>query len=471
MKFESLSLSKTMLKSIEAVGYHEPTPIQEQTIPHVLNGRDVVGCAQTGTGKTAAFALPTLQRLMETANRPTTGAGQRRKRSRRRVIRSLILSPTRELAAQIGESLVTYGTFTGLKYTVIYGGVKQHSQVKALNSGVDILVATPGRLLDLIGQGFVHLENVEILILDEADQMLDMGFIQDLYKIVADVPAERQTLMFSATMLPEIRKLARQWLRRPAEVQATPEASTAEFVSQEVFYVERKEKQSVLTQFLMGQDRKKTLVFSRTKRGADKIARRLLRDGIHAVSIHGDKSQAKRKAVMKQFSSRRPPVLVATDLAARGLDFSGISHVINYDLPNTPEIYVHRIGRTARAGASGKAITFCASDERLQLRQIERLTGEPVPVKKVPILSQELRAMTKKPEPIDPDQVENQEPGEGKKTGGQGGHGGSGKKNSRGNMKARRGSGVGSSRRSKRRKNTKRSGKKIKAVKRTAVTS
>jgi ATP-dependent RNA helicase RhlE len=251
-------------------------------------------------------------------------------------------------------------------------------------------------------------------------------------------------------------------------VQATPEASTAEFVSQEVFYVERKEKQSVLTQFLMGQDRKKTLVFSRTKRGADKIARRLLRDGIHAVSIHGDKSQAKRKAVMKQFSSRRPPVLVATDLAARGLDFSGISHVINYDLPNTPEIYVHRIGRTARAGASGKAITFCASDERLQLRQIERLTGESVPVKKVPILSQELRAMTKKPEPIEPDQVGNQEQGEGKKRAGQGGHGGSGKKNSNRKMKARRGSGAGSS---KRRKNTKRSGKKIKAVKRTAVAS
>lgn len=460
-----------MLRSIEAVGYHEPTPIQEQTIPHVLKGCDVVGCAQTGTGKTAAFALPTLQRLMETANRPTTGAGQRRKRSRRRVIRSLILSPTRELAAQIGESLVTYGTFTGLKYTVIYGGVKQHSQVKALNSGIDILVATPGRLLDLIGQGFVHLDHVEILILDEADQMLDMGFINDLYKIVAEVPAERQTLMFSATMPPEIRTLARQWLRRPAEVQATPEASTPELVSQAVYFVERKEKQSVLTQFLMGLDRKKTLIFSRTKRGADKIARRLQRDGIHAVSIHGDKSQAKRRSVMKQFSSRRPPVLVATDLAARGLDFSDISHVINYDLPNTPEIYVHRIGRTARAGASGKAITFCCSDERAQLRQIERLTGEAVPVKKMPVLSQELRAMTRRPEPIEPDQVENQDGGESREKQGQGGTSRSSRKNSGRKMKARRGAGANSSKRSRRRKNTKRAGNKIKAAKRTTASS
>ena len=460
-----------MLRSIEAVGYHEPTPIQEQTIPHVLKGCDVVGCAQTGTGKTAAFALPTLQRLMETANRPTTGAGQRRKRSRRRVIRSLILSPTRELAAQIGESLVTYGTFTGLKYTVIYGGVKQHSQVKALNSGIDILVATPGRLLDLIGQGFVHLDHVEILILDEADQMLDMGFINDLYKIVAEVPAERQTLMFSATMPPEIRTLARQWLRRPAEVQATPEASTPELVSQAVYFVERKEKQSVLTQFLMGLDRKKTLIFSRTKRGADKIARRLQRDGIHAVSIHGDKSQAKRRSVMKQFSSRRPPVLVATDLAARGLDFSDISHVINYDLPNTPEIYVHRIGRTARAGASGKAITFCCSDERAQLRQIERLTGEAVPVKKMPVLSKELRAMTRRPEPIEPDQVENQDEGESREKQGQGGTSRSSRKNPRRKTKARRGAGANSSKRSRRRKNTKREGKKIKAAKRITASS
>jgi len=312
---------------------------------------------------------------------------------------------------------------------------------------------------------------VEILILDEADQMLDMGFINDLYKIVAEVPAERQTLMFSATMPPEIRTLARQWLRRPAEVQATPEASTPELVSQAVYFVERNEKQSVLTQFLMGLDRKKTLIFSRTKRGADKIARRLQRDGIHAVSIHGDKSQAKRRSVMKQFSSRRPPVLVATDLAARGLDFSDISHVINYDLPNTPEIYVHRIGRTARAGASGKAITFCCSDERAQLRQIERLTGEAVPVKKMPVLSKELRAMTRRPEPIEPDQGENQDGGESREKQSQGGTSRPSQKNPPRKTKARRGAGANSSKRSRRRKNTKRAGKKIKATKRTTASS
>jgi ATP-dependent RNA helicase RhlE len=398
MTFESLSLSKSLLRSIASAGYHQPTPIQQQTIPPALKGHDVVGCAQTGTGKTAAFALPTLQRLMESANRPATGAAKRRQRSGRRVIRSLILSPTRELAAQIGESLVTYGTFSGLKYTVIYGGVKQHSQVKALQQGVDILVATPGRLLDLINQGFVHLENVEILILDEADQMLDMGFINDLHKIVAEVPDDRQTLMFSATMAPEIRSLARQWLRRPTEVQPTPEASTPDLVSQLVYYVERKNKQKVVTQLLMNPERKKTLIFSRTKRGADKIARRLTRDGIYALSIHGDKTQATRRSVMQKFGSNRPPVLVATDLASRGLDFSDISHVINYDLPNTPEVYVHRIGRTARAGASGKAITLCSSDERPQLRLIEKLTGQRVPLEKAPMASHELRAMTEKPE-------------------------------------------------------------------------
>ena len=396
MKFESLSLSKSLLRSLASAGYHEPTPIQQQTIPHALKGRDVVGCAQTGTGKTAAFALPTLQRLMESGNRPATGAAKRRQRSGRRVIRSLILSPTRELAAQIGESLVTYGTFSGLKYTVIFGGVKQHSQVKALQRGVDILVATPGRLLDLVNQGFVHLADVEILILDEADQMLDMGFIKDLHKIVAEVPSERQTLMFSATMAPEIRNLAKQWLRRPAEVQATPAASTPELVSQKVYHVERKEKQKFLTQLLMSPDRKKTLIFSRTKRGADKIARRLTRDGIYTLSIHGDKTQATRRSVMQKFSSKRPPVLVATDLASRGLDFSDVSHVINYDLPVSPEIYVHRIGRTARAGASGKAITLCSSDERPQL--IEKLTGQRVPVEKEFMPSHELRAMTKRPQ-------------------------------------------------------------------------
>ncbi|MCH8923259.1 MAG: DEAD/DEAH box helicase [Planctomycetes bacterium] len=352
MKFESLSLCEPLLRSLQAAGYKEATPIQQQAIPQVLKGRDIVGCAQTGTGKTAAFALPTLQQLMTPPAQPT-GANQRRKRTGRRVIRSLILAPTRELAGQIADSFATYGRFTGLRGAVIYGGVRQGPQVRALQAGVDILVATPGRLLDLIGQGFVKLAAVEILILDEADQMLDMGFIHDLRKIVAQVPDQRQTLMFSATMPKEVRELASQWLRRPYEVKVAPVASTPERVSQTVYFVQRNHKAAVLTRLIQEASRSKTLVFSRTRRGADKIARSLQRDGIRAIAIHGDKSQANREAVIRQFNSKRPPVLVATDLAARGLDFSGISHVINYDMPEVPEVYVHRIGRTARAGAGG----------------------------------------------------------------------------------------------------------------------
>ncbi|MDA1050298.1 MAG: DEAD/DEAH box helicase [Planctomycetota bacterium] len=391
MKFESLSLCEPLLRGLQQAGYDEATPIQQKAIPQVLQGRDLVGCAQTGTGKTAAFALPTLQLLMAPVAEPT-GASRRRQRSGRRAIRSLILSPTRELAGQIAESLATYGRFTGLRHAVIYGGVRQGPQVRVLDAGIDILVATPGRLLDLIGQGFVDLAAVEILILDEADQMLDMGFIHDLRKIVAHVPSRRQTLMFSATMPPAIRKLAGQWLSRPFEVQVTPIASTPERVSQTVHFVQRQDKAATLTRFLNETRRSKTLVFSRTKRGADKIARCLQRDGIRAVAIHGDKSQAKRDAVIREFGSKRPPVLVATDLAARGLDFTDVSHVINYDLPDTPEVYVHRIGRTARAGASGQAVSFCDSDERRQLRMIEKLTGQAVPVEKLPALADNLRS-------------------------------------------------------------------------------
>ena len=385
MKFDALSLCEPLLRSLQEAGYVTATPIQQKAIPQILKGRDLVGCAQTGTGKTAAFALPTLQQLMTSAAEPT-GAARRRQRSGSRPIRSLILSPTRELAGQIGESLATYGRFTGLRHAVIYGGVRQGPQVRLLEAGIDILVATPGRLLDLIGQGFIDLSSVEILILDEADQMLDMGFIHDLRKIVAKVPSRRQTLMFSATMPPEIRKLASQWLQRPFEVQVAPIASTPELVGQSVYFVERQDKAATLTWFLNETNHTKTLVFSRTKRGADKIARCLLRDGIRAVSIHGDKSQARRLAVIREFDSQRPPVLVATDLAARGLDFSDVSHVINYDLPDTPETYVHRIGRTARAGASGLAVSFCDRDERKQLRMIEKLTGQAVPVERSPTL-------------------------------------------------------------------------------------
>ena len=380
MKFECLALSTPLLRGLHTAGYCEATPIQQKAIPQLLKGRDVVGCAQTGTGKTAAFVLPTLQQLMTSAAKPT-GAARRRHRSGRRDIRGLILAPTRELASQIGDSLETYGKFTHLRHAVLFGGVRQGPQVRAIQAGIDILVATPGRLLDLITQGFVKLGAVEILILDEADQMLDMGFIRDLRKIVAHVPERRQTLLFSATMPKEIRALAEEWLRRPYEVDVAPAATTSDRISQVVFFVERHLKAAALRQFLLENQRTKTLVFSRTKRGADRIARRLERDGIPAVAIHGDKSQAKRQSVMRAFNSNRPPVLVATDLAARGLDFSDVAHVINYDLPDAPETYVHRIGRTARAGASGQAISFCSRDERQLLHTIEGLMGQSVPVK------------------------------------------------------------------------------------------
>ena len=383
MKFSALALCEPLLHSLQDAGYQEATPIQEQAIPKLLTGRDLVGCAQTGTGKTAAFTLPVLQRLMASAT-PPTGASRRRQRQGRRAIRSLILTPTRELAAQIGDSIRTYGKYTNLKHTVLFGGVSQGPQVRALQSGVDILVATPGRLLDLIEQGFVKLAAVEVLILDEADQMLDMGFIHDLRKIVARVPERRQTLMFSATMPKEIRELAKQWLHRPFEVKVTPVASTPELVSQAVYFVEKKQKPMTLRRFLNATACTRTLVFSRTKYGADKIARSLERRGIHAISIHGNKSQARRQAAIREFNSSQPPVLVATDLASRGLDFSGVSHVINYDLPEVPEIYVHRIGRTARAGATGQAISFCSPDEQRSLRMIERLTGQAVPVELPP---------------------------------------------------------------------------------------
>ncbi len=315
-----------------------------------------------------------------TAPSPPSGAVRRRQRSGRRAIRALFLTPTRELAGQIGGSIATYGKYCDIRHTVVYGGVSQNPQVHALRAGIDVLVATPGRLLDLIDQGYIDLSTVEILVLDEADQMLDMGFIHDLRKIVAHVPDQRQTLMFSATMPPQIRELAKQWLRRPLEVKVAAVASTPERVSQAVCFVERQYKTKTLVEFLHQTARSKTLVFSRTKHGADKLARSLKRDGIPAISIHGNKSQNQRLAAMREFNSHQPPVLVATDLAARGLDFSDVSHVINYDLPDVPEVYVHRIGRTARAGASGTAISFCGHDERQRLRMIERLTGQSVPV-------------------------------------------------------------------------------------------
>lgn len=377
MKFSELGLAEPFLRATTALGYEVATPIQAQAIPVVLAGRDLVGCAQTGTGKTAAFTLPMLDRLVQTL--PPKSSHQPPHRDRRggkpkpRVLRALVLAPTRELAAQIGESLQRYGRFTPLRHTVVYGGVSQYHQVGALRHGVDALVATPGRLLDLMEQGYIDLAKIEVLVLDEADQMLDMGFLPALKRIVAATPRERQTLMFSATMPVAIRQLANQWLRDPAAVEVTPVATPADRVSQSVHLVDKKRKADLLTWFLKETPRPRTLVFSRTKHGADKIVKRLKSEGLHAAAIHGNKSQTARTRTLAQFKSQNPPVLVATDIAARGLDINDVSHIVNYDLPATPETYVHRIGRTARAGAAGAAVSFCAGDERGLLQQIERL--------------------------------------------------------------------------------------------------
>ena len=389
--FDQLGLADSLLRAVSAEGYEIATPIQQQAIPPVLAGRDLMGCAQTGTGKTAAFALPTLHRLCTSVSPAQENMtppkqkprGNRRDsfpRAARRPIRSLILAPTRELAAQIGKSFADYGRFTGLRHTVVFGGVGQGNQVRALENGVDILVATPGRLLDLMEQGHINLRNVEILILDEADQMLDMGFIIPLRRIVAAVQKERQTLMFSATMPPEIRRLAAEWLSDPTSVQIGPAARPVELIEQSVYFVEPRQKPYLLMHFLQNNAFTRAIVFARTKHGADKIVKHLDRSGIRAAAIHGNKSQSVRQRTLAAFKSNRPPVLVATDIAARGLDISGVSHVINYDLPEVPEAYVHRIGRPGRAGATGIATSFCSRDERGQLRQIEQLARKSLTV-------------------------------------------------------------------------------------------
>ncbi len=365
MSFEGLGLAETLLRAVRAEGYTTPTKIQTAAIPAILEGRDVLGCAQTGTGKTAAFALPTLQRLGGSA----LPAG-------RRPIRVLVLAPTRELAVQIGESFGAYGRHTGLRSAVIYGGVGQHPQVRALRAGVDILVATPGRLLDLMQQRHVDLARVEVLVLDEADRMLDMGFIHDLRRIVAQAPTRRQTLLFSATMPPGIRQLAGQWLRNPVDVKVNPAAPAAETVRQSVMFVEQANKIGTLTRWLKTTAWTRTLVFTRTKRRADKVAGLLRKAGIAADAFHADKSQSARQRSIARFKSPRPAVLVATDIAARGLDIELVSHVINYDLPIDAENYVHRIGRTGRAGADGVALSFCDAAERDALHAIQRLTRQ-----------------------------------------------------------------------------------------------
>jgi ATP-dependent RNA helicase RhlE len=371
MKFEDLGLAEMLLRAIAEQGYDSPTKIQADAIPLVLAGRDVLGCAQTGTGKTAAFALPTLQRLGQS---PCNVHGRGRK------IRTLVLAPTRELALQICESFQGYGRYTPIRHVAIYGGVGQAPQVHALNKGVDILVATPGRLLDLMQQGFVDLSHVEVLILDEADRMLDMGFIHDLRRIVAKIPRQRQTLLFSATMPAAIRRLADEWLQDPIDVRVGPVSSPVAKIQQSVFFVDQGQKVRLLAHWLRETDWTRTLVFTRTKHGADKVAKSLMKAGIEADAFHGNKSQTARQRVLSRFKGPRPSVLVATDIAARGLDIDMVSHVVNYDLPAEAENYVHRIGRTGRAGAGGVAVSFCDQGERATLKAIERLTRQAISV-------------------------------------------------------------------------------------------
>lgn len=370
MSFESLGLAAPILRAVATEGYHTPTPIQLQAIPIGLEGHDLLGCAQTGTGKTAAFALPILHRL--SAERPT---------DKKRRIRALILSPTRELASQIAESFRAYGRNGPLKSTVIFGGVNQNPQVKALRAGVDILVATPGRLLDLFNQGHVDLRAVQIFVLDEADRMLDLGFMPDIRRIVAQLPRERQTMLFSATMPADIRQLANSILRNPQSVHVTPTATTADRIEQVVYHVAKRNKPALLKYLLRSSPISRALVFTRTKHGADRVAKDLLKAGVKTAAIHGNKTQSARARALADFRSAAVPVLVATDIAARGIDVDDVSHVINFDVPNQAETYVHRIGRTARAGASGIAVSLCDHEERSDLKAIERLIRRSIDVK------------------------------------------------------------------------------------------
>jgi ATP-dependent RNA helicase RhlE len=363
LTFATLGLSQPVLDALAHAKYQTPTPIQRQAIPTVLTGRDLLGIAQTGTGKTAAFVLPSLDRLA--ANRTYLKPGQ---------IRMLVLAPTRELAAQIAASARTYGRFMKLSVGVVFGGVSNHKSVREVSRGLDVLVATPGRLLDLVDQRALSLRDLEVLVLDEADQMLDLGFIHALKRIVALVPAKRQTLFFSATMPRAIKELADRYLTNPAEVSVTPTATTVDRVVQSVTMVNQVEKAALLALYLKTHEIERALVFSRTKHGADKIVRQLIAAGIDANAIHGNKSQPQRERAIAAFKSGQIKVLVATDIAARGIDIPGVSHVVNFDLPDVPEQYVHRIGRTARAGATGIAIAFCSSEERGNLRDIERTT-------------------------------------------------------------------------------------------------
>jgi len=370
LSFEKLNLIEPILKALASEGYTTPTPIQEQAIPDLLQGKDLLGCAQTGTGKTAAFAIPILQNLY-LQKQATKGSYN---------IKALILTPTRELAIQIDESFAAYGKHTGLKHLVVFGGVSQYNQTNALRRGVDILIATPGRLLDLIEQRFISLQHIQTFVLDEADRMLDMGFIHDVKRIITKLPAKRQTLFFSATMPPEISKLSNSILSNPVRVEVTPVSSTAEKVTQAVYFVEKNDKRFLLIHLLKDPAIVSALVFARTKHGADKIAKELYRANIKADAIHGNKSQVARQKALTDFKCGNIRVLVATDIAARGIDVDDLSHVINFELPNIAETYVHRIGRTGRAGLSGIALSFCDAEEREYLRDIHKLIDQAIPI-------------------------------------------------------------------------------------------
>ncbi len=370
MTFENLHIIPEILDAVKRENYTSPTPIQQQAIPVILEGKDIIGCAQTGTGKTAAFAIPILQIIKQ--NRKF-GQGSR-------PIKALILSPTRELAMQIGEMFSAYGKFTGLKHAVICGGVSQHFQVRNLRAGVDILIATPGRLMDLMNQKLVNLNQLNILTLDEADRMLDMGFIHDIRKIISKIPLTRQTLFFSATMPNEIVELSRSILKNPVKITVSPVYPTAENVKQELYYVEKGNKKALLIHVLQQKSVSSALVFTRTKHGADRVVKEIKMSGIKAEAIHGNKSQNARQRALANFKAKKTTVLVATDIASRGIDIDDLSHVINYEIPNEPETYIHRIGRTARAGASGTALSFCDREEQFFIKGINRLINKPIPV-------------------------------------------------------------------------------------------
>lgn len=369
VSYSDSNLIEPLKSALAKLGYETPTPIQAQAIPQLLEGRDLLGCAQTGTGKTAAFALPMLQSLAMSPKPPA-----------KRAARALVLAPTRELAQQIHDSFRAYGRFLRLSTAVIYGGVGATPQIRAMNRGVDILVATPGRLLDLMGQGHVRLERLSIFVLDEADRMLDMGFLPDIKRVVKALPAERQTLLFSATMPDNIAQLADSLLKNPVKVSVTPESPTVDLIEQKVLFVDHCNKRALLAEMLEDREVKRALVFTRTKHGADRLAKQLSNTRVTAESIHGNKSQGARQAALAKFKKGGARVLVATDIAARGIDVAEVTHVFNFDLPNEPEAYVHRIGRTGRAGAQGVAISFCDATERGCLRGIERLIKQRVPV-------------------------------------------------------------------------------------------